>query len=364
MTGHGDVPMVLSSLREGVFDFFAKPIDTEQLVASARRAMSARRLVLENRYLKALAQDISSTPFLIGETPAIVRARETIEQVAATDLDVLIVGEYGTGKRDAGEVIHKKAQTSSGKFVHVNFGALPENALDGALFGYALGADPHSRKERAGYLEQAHAGTLFLDEIELIPMNTQGQLLASLEMQSVTRIGSNRSHSVKHRVIAATQIDLDQAVNERRFRRDLLMRLNTVTISLPPLRERRADIPIIFAQFLSEAAERQQRKLPKISVAARKRLLDYDWPGNLRELSNFAASLVSGVTPALSTPTEDAMTLPDRVERFEGNAIRAVLEQTQGDVRTSVELLGIPRKTFYDKITRHEIDLKSYRKAK
>jgi len=364
MTGHSDVPMVLSSLREGVFDFFAKPIDTDELLASARRALESRRLVLENRHLKQLAQSQFAEESLIGETPSIVLARNIIREVAQTNIDVLLIGEFGTGKEHAAKVIHNLSDHNTGKFVSVNCGAVPSELINGELFGYSLGADPYSRKERPGRLEQAHQGTLYMSEIESVPSDVQGRLLVAIESQEVQRVGTQRQRAINTRLIAATQANVAPGATERSIRPELWFRINTVRIYLPPLRERRDDIPLLFAHYLSKAASNLSKKVPRIGAGVRNRLLDYDWPGNDRELEKFAESVVIGMASNISVNGDDTMKLPDRVERFEANTIRATLEQTNGDVRQSVDLLGIPRKTFYDKVTRHKIDLNAYRVKK
>ena len=364
ITGHADVPMVLETLRKGAFDFFSKPIDSEYLLSSTRRAIETRRLVLENRTLKALSQQAMEGTDLIGETPAMQRLRETIRQVAPTSVDVLIEGETGTGKEVVAALLHKWSRRSVRKFINVNCAALPSTVAEAELFGTVYDPRSLSRREKIGKIESSDRGTLFLDEIESLPLSLQAQLLPVAEERQVTMIGGEKPKDLDLRIVASSKIDLAEAVERQEFRDDLFYRLNTVRLHLPSLRDRKEDIPLLFAHFMSEAAERFSKKIPKVNASARRRLIDYDWPGNVRELKNFADSLVLGIDNSNGKSLTMGLTLPERVERFESNTICSALEIAKGDVRATVEILGIPRKTFYDKITRHEIDLKKYRRSR
>lgn len=219
---------------------------------------------------------------------------------------------------------------------------------------------PFSR-EKIGKIEASDSGTLYLDDVESLPLPIQGQLLPVVEERRVTVVGSNEPKDLDLRIIASSSKDLSVLVENNEFRSDLLYRLNTVRLHIPPLRDRKDDIPLLFSHFMTEVAERFQKKLPKISTAARRRLDEYDWPGNVRELKNFAHSLVLGIEQSSGKNLIKTLSLPERVERFEANTISSVLEQTKGDVRAAVEFLSIPRKTFYDKVSRHEIDINKYR---
>lgn len=362
MSGHGDAPMVLSTLREGVFDFFMKPIDMEIMQASVRRALEARKLVLENRQLRNLAEVYAGDTKLIGDTPEIVQVRNMISEISGTDLDVLVTGEFGTGKEQVARTIHDLSERKNGPFVTVACGSIPEDLINGELYGYALGADPYSRKEKAGRIEDANRGTLHLSEIERLPLDVQGRLLKTIENGVTSRVGSDREIPISIRLVITTQIDLEELVKVRQFRDDLFHRIKPVAMTLPTLRQRRSDIPILFAKYLADAARLGRKKVPRLTKAMRSRLIDYDWPGNQRELKQYAEAIVSGVLRKNDSSASGTLSLPERVERFEANAIREALEQTKGDVRGSLELLQIPRKTFYDKVSRHRIDLKSYRK--
>lgn len=364
ITGHADVPMVLDALRKGAFDFFSKPIDSEHLLVSARKALETRRLVLENRKLKTLAQIATQGSELIGETPVMERLRATIAQVAQTEIDVLIEGETGTGKEVAARLLHKLSKRAARAFVDVNCAALPGELAETALFGAPQDTKLRGQITSIGKIESSHSGTLFLDEIESLGLGVQGQLLPIVESRSFSPAMGGKSKLLELRIIASSQIDLATACEQQTFRSDLYYRLNTVRLRMPPLRDRREDIPLLFAHFVTEAVQHYGKKAPNLNAPARRRLLEYDWPGNVRELKNFALSQVLGLDTGAGQSLGAQLSLPERMERFEANTIRATLEQTSGDVKESTESLGIPRKTFYDKLTRHDIDINQYRQRK
>ncbi|MFD1949881.1 sigma-54-dependent transcriptional regulator [Sphingomonas arantia] len=359
MTGHGDVAMAVAALKDGAHDFVTKPFAADRLIASARRAMATRRLVLDNRALRAAAEQAAGGDALIGETAVMVRLRDTIVQVAQAEVDILIEGETGTGKEMVATLLHRGSARRARPFVAVNCAALPDGIAEGELFGNVYGGS--GRLARVGRIEASDHGTLFLDEIESMTPGVQGKLLRVIEEREVMAIGAEAPRTLDLRIVAAAKEDLAVAVADGRFRADLLYRLDAVRLRVPPLRERRADVPLLFGHLLTLAATRFGRDVPRIDAAVQARLADHDWPGNVRELRNFAQRVVLGVdAPAPEAATPDA-TLPERVERFEAAILRTTLEQTAGDVRTALTLLGIPRKTFYDKVARHGIDLDSYR---
>ncbi|MFT4182284.1 MAG: sigma-54 dependent transcriptional regulator [Rhizobium sp.] len=361
VTGHGDIPMAVKAIQDGAYDFIAKPFATDRLVQSVRRAAEKRRLVLENRALRIAAEQAQGDLPLIGQTPAMERLRHTLRQIADTDVDVLVTGETGSGKEVVASLLHRWSRRAKGNFVALNCGALPETVIESELFGHEPGAFTGAQKKRVGRIEHAGGGTLFLDEIESMPPAIQVQMLRVLEMREVTPLGTNEVRPVDLRVVAAAKVDLGDPRQRGDFREDLYYRLNVVTISIPPLRDRRDDIPLLFGYFAERAASRFRREVPTISAAVRRHLLQHGWPGNVRELSHFAERFVLGLEtsagPAPSNaPSADAtLPLPARVERYEADLIRETLAQNAGDVRRTIEALGIPRKTFYDKLQRHGI---------
>lgn len=361
ITGHADVPMVLKTLREGAFDFFSKPINSEHLLSSSRKAIETRRLVLENRQLKKLTEQASQGPELIGESIVMQHLRSTIKQLSQTDIDVLIEGETGTGKEIVASLLHNSNTRSKHPFVNVNCAALQSDLAEAILFGTAADRKLHSHGARIGKIEESHNGTLFLNKIEYLPVSIQGQLLPVIETREITPTIGDRAKKLNLRIIVSSQIDLANASENKEFRRDLLYRFNTVRLKIPPLRDRKEDVPLLFAHFADKASKKFSKKIPKMNSKVQAMMVDYDWPGNVRELKNFAISHVLEIENLNDKAVSERLTLPERLERFEANTIRSALEQTNGDVRESLKILGIPRKTFYDKLNRHTIDIKSYR---
>jgi two-component system C4-dicarboxylate transport response regulator DctD len=361
MTGHGDIPMAVKAIQDGVYDFITKPFPADRLVQSVRRAVEKRRLILENRALRKASEQVRDDLPLIGQTPAMERLRRTLRQIADTDVDVLVTGETGSGKEVVASLLHQWSRRAAGNFVALNCGALPETVIESELFGHEAGAFTGAQKKRVGRIEHSSGGTLFLDEIESMPPATQVQMLRVLEMREVTPLGTNDVRPVDLRVVAAAKIDLGDPKERGSFREDLYYRLNVVTISIPPLRERRDDIPLLFGYFAERAGNRFKRDVPTASAAVHRHLRDHSWPGNVRELSHFAERFVLGVEQAAggmvraAAVEEGPLPLPDRMEQYEAGIIRETLDANGGDVRRTIADLGIPRKTFYDKLQRHGI---------
>ena len=365
ITGHGDIPMAVRAMQDGVYDFIAKPFPTERLLQSLARACEKRALVLENRALRMAVEAGSGDEPLIGQSPPMARLRHLLRQIADTDVDVLVRGETGSGKEVVATLLHRWSRRSRGNFVALNCGALPESVIESELFGHEAGAFTGAQKKRIGRIAHASGGTLFLDEIESMPPSTQVKLLRVLEMREITPLGTNAIMPVDLRVVAAAKIDLSDPAARGDFREDLFYRLNVVTISIPPLRDRRDDIPLLLAHFAGRAAKRFNRPLPAMPPALIAALQRRDWPGNVRELSHFAERLVLGLEEATPDPVpEDAATpgtLAAILERREAEVIRETLHRHRGDVRQTMAALGIARKTFYDKLNRHGISRADYR---
>lgn len=364
ISGHADIAMAVGAMREGAYDFLAKPYSTERLVETLRRAVEKRALVLENRRLRALAADPQAQTALIGEAPAIIRLRQTIRDLADVDVDVLILGETGTGKEVVANLLHQQGRRRDKPFVALNCGALPESVIESELFGYEAGAFTGAQKKRVGRIEHSSGGTLFLDELESMPPAAQVKLLRVLEGREITPLGSNERRRVDLRVVAATKLDLGDPAQRGDFREDLFYRLNVVTLRIPPLRERRRDVPLLFSQFLARAARKYGRDVPALDRGVERHLVENAWTGNVRELVHFAERVALGMaTDGPVAPAEGdgaAPTLPERLGMIEANLIRDALEANRGDVRATIATLGIPRKTFYDKLARHGIDRASY----
>ncbi|BCM17178.1 sigma-54-dependent transcriptional regulator [Mesorhizobium sp. J8] len=361
ITGHGDIAMAVKAIKDGAYDFITKPFAADRLAQSVWRAAEKRRLVMENRALREAAEQAQEGLPLIGQTPAMERLRRTLRQIADTDVDVLVTGETGSGKEVVATLLHHWSRRAKGNFVALNCGTLPETVIESELFGHEAGAFTGAQKKRVGRIEHSSGGTLFLDEIESMPAATQVQMLRVLEMREVTPLGTNEVRPVDLRVVAAAKVDLGDASQRGNFREDLYYRLNVVTLSIPPLRERRDDVPLLFGYFAERAAARFRRTVPAISTTVQRHLKEHDWPGNVRELAHFAERFVLGLDQVGETPSpaamesDAAMPLPERLDRYEAEIIRETLGRNDGDVRRTIEALGIPRKTFYDKLQRHGI---------
>lgn len=351
--------MAVKAIQDGAYDFLEKPFASERLVEVARRALELRRLVLENRALRdELATGDELERSVVGRSAEMVQLRERIENYGATDADVLILGDTGTGKELIARSLHEASSRNTNRFVAVNCGALPENIIESELFGHVAGAFTGATTTRVGKFEYASGGTLFLDEIESMPLDLQTQLLRVLQERTIVRLGANEEIPVDVRIIAATKADLSKASDAGTFRPDLYFRLNVLSLEIPPLRARRDDIPLLFAHFLDQFAQRFKREAVAPSPQENATLMARDWPGNIRELQNVAMRYALGFgLEADDGPRPEAVAtgarLADRVDAFERAVITETLNANQGRMKPTYEQLGVSRKTLYDKIRKH-----------
>ena len=369
ITGHGDISMAVDAMQKGAYDFIEKPFSSERLVDTVRRALEKRRLTLENRDLRIeLDEKDALGPRLIGKTAAMKALRRSIKQLADTAADILLVGETGTGKELAARSLHEHSSRRERNFVAINCGAIPENLIESELFGHEKGAFTGAEARRIGKFEYADRGTVFLDEIESMPLAAQVRLLRVLQERRLERLGSNEGIDLDIRIVAASKVDLKQAAERGEFREDLFYRLNVVTLALPPLRERREDIPLLFQHFLLVAAARYGKEAPALPADLSRSLMVYHWPGNVRELRNAAERFVLlGDAPGLQPDAADGgspgvpLTLPEHVEAFERALIEQALAESGGVIKETMERLGLPRKTLYDKMQKYGLDRQRYR---
>lgn len=355
ITGHGDVSMAVQAMKDGAYDFMEKPFSADRLVEVAKRALEQRRLSLE---VQSLRRQLDGKQVLeqklIGRSPAMSRLRELILNVADTAANVLIHGETGTGKELVASCLHDFSRRSSHQYVAINCGGLPESLFESEIFGHEANAFTGAGKRRIGKIEHAHKGTLFLDEVETMPINLQIKLLRVLQEHKLERLGSNQAVDVDCRLIAATKEDLDQLSQQGKFRADFYYRLNVVSLEIPPLRERREDIPLLFECFLQQAALRFDREPLEIDRKTLGQLMAHDWPGNVRELRNVAERYALGL-PAFKSGGEVAASpsLAECVEAYEKSLIVEALRRHGGNLSQASQALAMPKTTLFDKVKKY-----------
>ena len=364
MTAWGNVDIAVEAMRRGARDFIQKPWENERLVSILRsqvelhRALEkAERLAAENRLLRA-----EGRPEFIASAPSMQPVLDAIARIGPSDANVMVTGEHGTGKEVVAQTLHALSARANRTLVAVNTGALPETLFESELFGHVKGAFTDARADRIGRFELADGGTIFLDEIGNVPMRQQAKLLRVLETGEVERVGASRSRKVNVRVISATNTDLHAACASGQFREDLLFRLNTVEIHLPPLRERREDIPPLAVHFLKRYAQRYRREITGFEPAALQLMLQYAWPGNVRELEHTleravlmcrgneltAADLGLNLQRASSQNLEELS-----LEAVESILIRKALQRFHGNVSQAAEALGLSRGALYRRMEKY-----------
>jgi two-component system response regulator HydG len=362
MTGFGTVESAVGAVREGACDFLYKPFEAHELLLRVAMALEKRRLIRQVQFYKAEHQRLAAASRIVGQSPAIRTLLDKVARVGPTDATVLITGESGTGKELVARELHEASRRSDQPFIAVNCAAITETLLESELFGHAKGAFTGAVRARRGMFEEASGGTLFIDEIGETSPGFQAKLLRVLQDGEIRRVGESTSVRVDVRVIAATNQDLRRAIAERRFREDLFYRLNVVPLRLPPLRERREDVPLLATHFLARFNQRAGTE-KALSAEALARLRAHEWPGNVRELENIieqAASLSGGreigegdiqletTSPGLPLAApRGPQRLSDRVEEAERQAIVEALARCEGDQGRVARELGISTTTLW-----------------
>ena len=371
ITGHGDISIAVEAIQKGAYDFIEKPFRKNKFIDVINHAVEKRRLIIENRKLKN--QLIASTNLvLIGDSEPMLRLKQKIIALAEADVDVLIKGETGTGKELVARELHRNSPRQSGPFVPVNCAAIADSLVESELFGHEAGSFTGAIKKRIGKFENANSGTIFLDEIESIPLSLAVKILRILQERVVERIGSNKQITLDIKILAATKTDLKKLSEKGKFRDDLYYRLSVIELNLPPLRERKGDILILFYHFVKQAETNFNIQTTKPSTKFLKKLQKMRWPGNVRELKNMADRFVLE-SQFTDSQTDDPQieiqpllshldkSLGENISMFERLLIQQELEKHHGNIMATCNALGITRKTLYQKLKKHQIDHHSFK---
>lgn len=370
ITAYGDIQMAVKAIKAGATDFVLKPWENEKLLATLYAAMRLRasldvieKLKIKNHEINQANNDRYSE--IIGQSSAMQKIFKTIDRVARTDANVLILGENGTGKEVIARAIHRHSSRNNETFAGVDLGSITETLFESELFGHKKGAFTDAREDRAGRFELANHGTLFLDEIGNLSMTLQAKLLTALQHRKVSRVGANKETQIDIRLICATNMPLYEMVKENRFRQDLLYRINTIEIEVPPLRERFEDIPLLANHFLKHYAEKYKKEVSKISEAAITRMHKHPWPGNIRELQHAIERAVILSNSQVLQPEdfnfnnaslkEDGQINLDQfnLEEVEKLLIRKVLKKYNGNITQAASELGLTRSSLYRRLEKH-----------
>ena len=369
ITGYASIESAVEAMKIGAFDYMAKPFSPKELRVITRKALENRKIILENLYLKEELEAKSGFNMVVGRSKAMKKVMDIVKRVSPTESTVLITGESGTGKEMLAREIHKFSRRSKGPFVVVDCGALVESLFESELFGHVKGSFTGAYETKHGRFEVANGGTVFLDEVSNTSLNIQAKLLRVIQEKEVTRVGSSKPIKVDVRIIAATNKNLAEAVKEERFREDLFYRLSVVPIHLPPLREIKEDIPLLVDHFLKKYNKIAKKNIKSISPQVKKALMDYDWPGNIRELENtieravvlsrgdqidIDALVYHGISANYSyiNPLSDQSKTLYEIEK---EYIRSVLQSHLGNKTKTAEILGIDRKTLWAKIKKYNL---------
>jgi DNA-binding NtrC family response regulator len=367
-TSSGDTATAVETMKLGAYDFLVKPVEPAKLIITVRRALEKYRL--ERELARLHTSENASLERFAGKAPAMKKIAEQLKQVAGTDFSVIIQGETGTGKTLLAKILHNMSRRADREFVKIDMGSMPETIIESELFGYEKGAFTGAVQTQKGFFEAADGGTAFLDDLENVPLSVQSKLLSVLEGREVSRLGGRKTLNLDIRFVAATNTDLQKSVREGKFREDLFFRLGEFIITLPPLRERAEDIPFFANKFCELAASELNLPVAVMSVQAMDRMMQYPWPGNLRELKNVIrrAVLLSGgedigpdhvefLLGGKEAGADSAlMPLREAVSGIEKKLIRKALETTKGNKARAAEILQVDVKTLRTKMSEHGIE--------
>lgn len=371
ITGYGDIELAVQGIKEGATNFLLKPWENKKLLATITTSLQLKKSKGELNDIKAKQKhkvsgsELSDNRMLVGNSLAIAKVMSTVEKVAVTEANVLILGENGTGKELIARAIHDRSKRKDEVFVSVDLGAISETLFESELFGFKKGAFTDAKEDRAGRFEAADKGTIFLDEIGNLSLSLQSKLLSVLQNRKVVRLGTNKEISINVRLICATNMPLYQMVNENKFRQDLLYRINTVEINLPPLRDREEDISMLLDHFLDIYCQKYKMAMKRVSPAALKRLEKHQWPGNIRELQHAVERAVIMSDSNILQPddfflskTEDTVdetikTSNLNLEETEKMLIRKVIDKHGGNISKAAKELGLTRASLYRRIEKY-----------
>jgi two-component system response regulator GlrR len=365
LTAHGSIEGAVEATKKGAFNFLNKPFDPKELLLQIQRAMENQRLVSEVRRLEGLLKERYDFKNIIARSEKMQRVLDLVSRVAETNSTIYISGESGTGKEVVAKAIHLASKRRDKPFVAINCAAIPETLLESELFGYEKGAFTDAKRSHGGLFAQSHQGTIFLDEIGDMSLSVQAKLLRVLQEKRFYPLGSGRPIEVDVRVIVATNKDLEAEVKNGSFREDLFYRIHVVPIDLPPLRQRKEDIPPLAEHFLREISQRMEKDMKGISAMAMQKLMLYDWPGNVRELENTIEHAVAItqhdviseeiILPAKDLPAKPLKPLKEAVEDFRKGYLVRLLEFTKGNVSKAAEMAGRYRADFYNLLKKHNL---------
>ncbi|CAG9000004.1 MAG: C4-dicarboxylate transport transcriptional regulatory protein DctD [Candidatus Celerinatantimonas neptuna] len=367
LTGHGDVSTAVEAMRSGAYDFLEKPFSSNHLLEVIARAAEKRQLTQENRALRQEVEAQSGPgPRILGNSPSIIKLRHILSQIKDAPADILIQAETGCGKELVARFLHDHSKRRQAPFVAINCGAIPETMIESELFGFEAGAFTGASKKRVGKIEHANGGTLFLDEIESMPMALQIKLLRVIEERCVEPLGSNTLHPVDIRIVTATKQDLKKASDEGWFRQDLYYRLNVITLTIPPLRERTEDIPLLLENFIKVAAARYQLPPPQLPSSLMITFANHNWPGNVRELRNLAERFIlmgPDILSDIGDPSSQSnnLSLSEQLSRLERTILQDALTRHHGSLKSVQNELVIGRKTLYEKMRKYRLDKQDFK---